>query len=199
MAFRDLISKTTHYLLVKQNTTALHVTFPKRFSKDEEVEVNASFYNESLEAITSPKINLTLTDEKNKTSKFQFGVVGDSYKLSLGKLKPGKYSWFATATFNGKSYKKSGVFVVEDIAIEQLDTYSNQALMNQLAQKTKGKFELLKNYQKIINQIKSRDDITSVSIKDASFNDLIDYKFIALLLLLSLAIEWFLRRWFGGY
>jgi len=83
--------------------------------------------------------------------------------------------------------------------VKELDTYANQALMNQLAQKTKGKFELLKNYQKIIDQIKTRDDITSVSIKDASFNDLIDYKLIALLLLLSLAIEWFLRRWFGGY
>jgi hypothetical protein len=199
VAFRDLINKTTQYLLVKQNTTALHVTFPKRFSKDEEVVVNASFYNESLEAITTPKINLVLTNEKGKTTKSQFGVTGDSYKLSLGKLKPGKYNWVATTAFNGKSYKKSGVFVVEDIALEQLDTYANQALMNQLAQKTKGKFELLKNYQKVIDQIKNRDDITSVSIKDASFNDLIDYKLIALLLLLSLAIEWFLRRWFGGY
>jgi hypothetical protein len=142
---------------------------------------------------------MIVTNEKGKSTKSQFGVAGDSYKLSLGKLMPGKYNWVATSSFNGKPYKKSGVFVVEDIALEQLDTYANQALMNQLAKKTKGKFELLKNYQKVIDQIKNRDDITSVSIKDASFNDLIDYKLIALLLLLSLAVEWFLRRWFGGY
>jgi hypothetical protein len=152
-----------------------------------------------MQAITLPKISLSVKDETGKLTNFQFGVIGDMYKLSLGKMRPGKYSWTASASFNGKSYRKSGVFVVEDIAIEQIDTYANQAVMNQLASKTKGEFELLKNYQKTIDAIKKRNDITSISIKTASFNDLIDYKIIALLLFLTLTIEWFLRRWYGGY
>jgi hypothetical protein len=194
-----LIQKTTNYLVVKQNTSALHVTFPKRFTKDEDIIVNATFYNDAFEAITKPIINLEVTDEKGKKSKLQFGVSGDLYKLTLGKLNPGKYNWTASVKYNGKSHRKTGVFVVEDIAIENLDTYANHNLMNQISMKTNGTFDLLKNYKKTINLIENRDDITSVSYKEAAFNDLIDYKIVFFLLLFLLTTEWFLRRWFGSY
>jgi hypothetical protein len=198
-AFSELIQKTTNYLVVKQNTSALHVTFPKRFTKDEDIIVNATFYNDAFEAITKPIINLEVTDEKGKKSKLQFGVSGDLYKLTLGKLNPGKYNWTASVKYNGKSHRKTGVFVVEDIAIENLDTYANHNLMNQISMKTNGTFDLLKNYKKTIILIKNRDDITSVSYKEAAFNDLIDYKIVFFLLLFLLTTEWFLRRWFGSY
>lgn len=198
-AFSELFQKTTQYLVVKQNTSALQVTFPKRFTKNEDVIVNATYYNEAMEAITKPVIDLEITDEKGKKSKLQFGVSGSMYKISLGKLKPGKYNWVASTKYNGKFSRKTGVFVVEDIALESLDTYANHNLLNQLSSKTKGTFALLKDYKKIIERIKSRDDIVSISHKEASFNDLIDYKLLFFLLLLLLTTEWFLRRWLGSY
>lgn len=198
-AFTELIQKTSQYLLVKQNTSALHVTFPKRFTKEEDIIVNATFYNDVMDAITVPKIWMLVTDEKGKKSKVQFAVSGNFYKLSLGRLNPGKYDWIASTSFNGKSYKKYGVFVVEDISVENLDTYANHSLLNQMAAKTQGKFELLKDYSKTIQSLKNRNDITSISYKEAAFNDLIDYKTLFFLLLFLLTLEWFLRRWFGSY
>jgi hypothetical protein len=198
-AFSEFVQKTTQYLLVKQNKSPLQVTFPNRFTKDEEVILNASFYNEAMQSITKPVIKLQLTDEKGKRTNFQFGVAGDFYKLSLGKMKPGKYAWIASTGFNGKSFRKTGVFIVEDVAIESLDTYSNYQVLNQIAAKTNGQFHFMKDYQKTIDAIKNRDDITSVSFDEASFNDLIDYKTLFGILLLLLSLEWFLRRWFGSY
>jgi hypothetical protein len=197
--FSELIQNSIQYLSVKQNLKALQITFPKRYTKDEEVIVNASFYNESMEPITDPQIQFYLEDQNKKSSKLQFGVSGSAYKLSLGKMKPGKYSWKAFTTFNGKKYVKSGVFVVEDIAIEFQDTYANHPVLQQLANKTKGIFRPLSQYQQIISSIKSREDITTVSYKENSFNELIDYKIIFLLLFLALSAEWFLRRWLGAY
>ncbi len=198
-AFAEFFQKTAQYLVVKQNSYPLQINLPKRFTKDEEVIVNAAFYNEAMQAITKPQIKIKLTDEKGKQSIFQFAVSGDFYKLSLGRLKPGKYLWGASTTFNGKVYQKSGVFVVEDLAVESLDTYSNHQVMYQLASKTKGQFHYLKDFQKTINLIKNRDDITSISFTEASFNDLIDYKLLFFLLLFILSAEWFLRRWLGSY
>jgi len=198
-AYNELVQKTGQYLLVKQNTSSLNVSLPKRFTKDEEVIVNASFYNESLEPTTKPKINFTLTNDKGKRSNLQFAVAGDMYKLTLGKLTPGKYSWTAHTNYNGKKHSKSGVFIVEDIAMESINTWADHTVMRQVAYKTNGRFELLKNYSKIIEMIRDRDDITSVSYKEASFNDLIDYKLFFFILLLLMAGEWFLRRWNGSY
>lgn len=198
-AFSELIHKTTQYLVVKRNSSALNVTLPKRFTKAEDVILNATFYNDAMEAITKPIINLILTDESGKKSKLQFAVAGELYKLALGKLNAGKYTWQASTAYNGKTHKKSGVFVVEDITLERLDSYANHTILNQLAQKTNGKFEVLAQYKKIIATIKSRKDITSVSYKETAFNDLIDYKLIFIILLCLLSTEWFLRRWFGAY
>jgi hypothetical protein len=195
----EIIQKSLQYLLVKQNDSPLRVTMPKRYSKDEEVFVNASFYNESMELITSPIINLSLTDENNKTSKFQFGVVGNMYKLSMGKLNPGKYNWSANTTFNGKNYKKSGVFVVEDISLEQLDNHANHNLLKQLTKQSNGAFNELKDYKKSIDAILKRGDIATVSYKETAFNDLIDQRMLFFILLFLLSYEWFMRRWHGSY
>jgi hypothetical protein len=198
-SFNELIMKITQYLLVKQNNAALRVTLPKRFTKNEEVIVNASFYNEAMDAITSPKIDFSIKNEDGKVSKYQFGAVGNLYKLSLGKLKPGKYDWTAKTTHNGKAYNKSGVFVVEDIDLELLTNAANQTVLNQLASASNGAVYPLKDFEKLLNSIEKRGDITSVEYREASFDGLIDYKWIFFLLLLFLTAEWFLRRWLGAY
>ncbi len=197
--FSELIQNSIQYLSVKQNQKALQVNFPKRYTKDEEVIVNASFYNESMEPITEPEIQFSLEDQNRKSSKFQFGTTGNGYKLSLGKLKPGKYRWKAFTVFNGKKYVKNGEFVVEDIAIEYLDNQANHTVLEQIANKTKGSFKPLAQYRQIISLLKSRDDIATISYKENSFNELIDYKVLLFILFLSIALEWFLRRWFGAY
>lgn len=197
--FSELITKTVQFLVVKENGDQLKITTPKRFTKAEEVTINASFYNESMEPITTPIIDFKLVNSSGKTINNQFSVVGDFYKLNLGKLNPGKYTWYAKTNFNSKTFKKSGVFIVEDIGIEDLDNAANHGVLQQLSKASKGAFYPLNKYDNLINTLKNRKDITSVSYEEISFNDLIDYKVIFFLSLLLLSIEWFLRRWFGAY
>jgi len=197
--FKELFGKVFNYLLVKRQGAGLHVEFPKRFTIDEEVIVNASFYNASLEPITKPSIAMKITDEKGKTYQSQFGVLGTGYKLSLGKLKAGKYRWAAKTSWDGKNYEKKGVFVVEDIQIEKAETAANHGVMKQLADMSGGKFYELKNYVKLLAYIEKRGDITTVSVQETSFDDLIEYWWYFVLLFLTMASEWFLRRYYGGY
>jgi hypothetical protein len=198
-AFNEFFSKITNYLLVKQQGAGLRIEFPNRFTIDEEVLVNASFYNSSLEPITTPKISIEVKDQKGKKYKSQFGLVGTSYKLALGKLKSGNYSWSAKTTFNGKSYSKKGNFLVEDIQIEKTESNANQGVMKQLSKQSNGKFYLLKDYKKTIEDISNRKDITTISYAETSFDDLIEYIVIFILIFLLLSGEWFLRRWYGSY
>lgn len=197
--FKELFGKVFNYLLVKRQGAGLHVEFPKRFTIDEEVIVNASFYNASLEPITKPAISMKITDEKGKTYQSQFGVLGTGYKLSLGKLKAGKYRWSAKTTWDGKTYEKKGVFVVEDIQIEKAETAANHGVMKQLAGMSGGKFYELKNYAKLLADIEKRGDIATVSVQETTFDDLIEYWWYFVLLFLTMASEWFLRRYYGGY
>jgi hypothetical protein len=199
VGYREFLQKTSSFLTIKQNTSALRITLPNRFTKNEEVIVNASFYNESMAPITTPKIQFTLKDEDKKVSKMEFATYGEGYKLSLGKLKPGKYEWTATTSHAGKTYSKTGAFVVENITLEGLDTYANHNLLIEMSDKSKGKFEQLANYDKLLDAISKREDISSVSYKETNYLDLIDYKWLFFLLLFFLTLEWFGRRINGIY
>lgn len=198
-AFNELFSKIGQYLMVKQNSEPLRVTLPKRFSTDQPVIINATVLNASLEPITSETVQFVLTDENGKESKLQFGAMTSNYRLDLGRLKAGKYSWTASTQVAGKRHSKTGVFVVEDRNVENLDTRANHTVLNQIAQKSGGRFRELKDYKKSIEELKNREDLTTISYQDSSFNDLIDYWWIAFLLLLVFGTEWFFRRWLGAY
>ncbi len=198
-AFNELFGKVFNLLLVKKQGAGLRIEFPKRFTIEQDVLVNASFYNSSLEPITTPKITIEITDQNGKKYKSQFGVLGNGYKLALGKLKAGSYSWIANTSFAGRTYVKKGSFLVEDIQLEKMESNSNQGVMKQLAKQSNGGFYLLKDYDKLLNDIAKREDITTMSYAISSFDDLIDFIWLFVFIFFLLSSEWFLRRWFGSY
>lgn len=197
--FEELIQKTSQFLVVKQNASSLRITLPRRFSKGEEVKIKAEFYNESLELITKPKIAFTLLDESGHKSNFEFGVTGNFYTLPLGTLKPGKYTWTASTTHDGKKHAKNGIFVVEDIEIEAIETSANHAILQQISTNSNGKFYALANYKQLLNDIEKREDIVEMSYQESAFNDLLDYVWLLILICILLGAEWFLKRWNGAY
>jgi hypothetical protein len=198
-SFNELFQKIAQYLLVKQNASSLRVTFPKRFTKADEIWVKAEFYNESMDLITTPIVQLAVKDDNGKLFKSEFAVTGNFYNLTLGKLKPGKYTWEASCSHNEKKYSKKGVFIVEDIQIENLDTRSNYSVLEQISTVSNGKFYPLSKANNLLIDINEREDMVSVSYKESSFESLIDYKLLFIVLILLFGVEWFLRRRWGAY
>lgn len=197
--FNELIQKSVQYLVVKKNTDALRVNLPRRFNVNDDVIINAEFYNSSLERITDPTISYVLTDENKDKVDYTFAKNELDYRLSLGKLPVGKYDWRAKTSFNGKSYEKSGSFVVNDISLENLETSANHNLLQQIADNSNGKFYELKNINKMLDDIDKRTDIVTITSDESTFKDIIDYKWLFFLLIILLGLEWFLRRRVGSY
>ena len=197
--FNELIQKSVQYLVVKKNTDALRVNLPRRFNVNDDVIINAEFYNSSLERITEPSISYVLTDEKGDKVDYTFAKGELDYRLSLGKLPVGKYGWRAKTSFNGKNYEKSGSFVVNDISLENLETSADHNLLQQIAENSNGKFYTLKNVNRMLNDIDKRTDIVTVTSDESTFKDIIDFKWLFFLLILLLGGEWFLRRRIGSY
>jgi hypothetical protein len=197
--FNEFIQKITQYLVVRQNSSPFIVSLPRRISKSEEFVVKAEFYNEAMDLITTPIVNFELKNEGGKVSKFEFGQSGNAYRLNCGRLLPGKYDWKANTKFHGKTYSKSGTFVVEDVVIEDLDNQADHRVLRQMASQTNGKFFKLSELNQLYGELSKRDDLVHISYAESTFIDLIDWKLLFFLLLLALVAEWSLRRFFGGY
>lgn len=198
-SFNELIQKTLQYLTVKQNQEPLRINLPKRFNEVDDIIINAEFYNSSFEPIVTPDISLMITDSESKEHKYSFAKNDKDYVVSLGKLNKGEYKWKATTSFEGKTYMKDGVFVVENTSIESMSTHANHNLLQQIASKSNGKFLKLAQINSIFNEIDSRKDIGNISYEESSFKDLVDWKLLFVILILLLGVEWFLRRYNGSY
>ena len=195
--FNDLIDKTIQYLTVPGRSKGLSVRFPKKINKQKEVIVNGVFYNSSLEAITSPVLNLKITDENSKTYTTQFSVYEDGYQAQLGKLNPGKYSWEVEGEFKNKTERKSGVFIVEDIDQERAESVANHSVLKQLSAQSNGGFYKLSEANEFIEDLSQRTEIESVSFSEESSFKLIDYTWYLILCIFFLGGEWFIKRVHG--
>tara|TARA_R110002072_G_scaffold10821_2_gene50005 strand:+ start:6719 stop:8812 length:2094 start_codon:yes stop_codon:yes gene_type:complete len=204
--FNELIQKTVQYLTVKKNSDPLRINLPNRVTTNDDITLNAEFYNSSFERITEPTISLVLMDREGIKVNYEFAKNSKDYVLSLGKLPEGKYEWKASAEFDrsndragGKRFEKSGVFVVDDVSKEAMNSYANHNLLQQIANKTNGQFYELNKVSNLLNDLDQRKDLVSISYQESSFDDLIDWKWLFFLVIVLLGTEWFIRRYSGDY
>jgi hypothetical protein len=198
-AFDVFIGEICSYLLVKKEGSGLRVQAPKKCNASENCVLNASFYNEALQAITSPKIYWELDYEHKKLRKGNFNTKGSFYQQQFGKLKPGRYYWKAYTTHDQKKYVKTGAFVVEDIDLEQLESAARHTTLYQLANQTDAKVFGLKDFQQLINVLEKKEELVALRTENHEFNPLLDYLILFFFLLSILVAEWFLRRYHGSY
>lgn len=198
-AFEELVGKTVQYLAVRSNTSKLRIQMPKRFDEDDEVVINASFYNDSYEPITSVPIDFNLEDPKGKTASYEFIPRENNYFLPLGYLNTGLYQWSASATFEGETYTKSGSFVVKKIELEALSTRANHAVLNQLSKNNEGQFFKFVDRENLFDAIQSREDLVPISYESTAYKKLIDYFWWFILVIVLFSAEWFMRRYNGAY
>ena len=92
-----------------------------------------------------------------------------------------------------------GYFIIDDIQLEQNNSSANHTVLKQLAIQSNGKYRFLKDYEKSLNEIALRDDITAIQYEEKKFLSLIDLKWLFGLLIILLALDWFTRRFMGSY
>jgi hypothetical protein len=198
-AFDAFVGEICAYLMVKKEGSGLRIQAPKKLSTSENCILNATFYNEALQAITSPKINWELDYEHKKIRKGNFATKGAFYQQQLGKLKPGRYYWKASTVHNQKKYVKTGAFIVEDINLEQLESSARHTTLYQLANQTDAKVLAIKDYNKLISLLDKKEDLVALRTETHQFDPLLDYLLLFFVLIGLLIAEWFLRRYHGSY
>lgn len=196
--FNSLMDKITQYLVLKKDASNLRVKLARFNSSLEDVRVQAEFYNDNLERITSANIQFIL-NKGEEENVYDFANTAEAYHLNIGKLPAGQYTWKAQATFNGKSFEKEGELVVNAVIKEDLDTKANHLLLQQIAANSQGKFFTLGQQEALVNELSKRGDITPITYTRSTYKDLIDFTGLFVLVVALLTAEWFLRRYNGAY
>ena len=193
--FDRLVEKMIVYASMQHGKDRFRVVAERIYRDNEPVTLQAELYDDNYELVNTPQVQLTLaTPQGNKT--YDFNPSGSSYSLSLGSLTPGQYSYTASTTFNGTPYTASGIFVVEQLNLEQLNLTADHSLLNTIARTTGAVMLQPDQCSSLPQLLQQRDDLKSVVYSHTRYTELLNLPLIFILLVLLLAAEWALRKYF---
>ena len=198
-SFDDLISKLIQYLSTKEDRRRLRV-YPinAEFYDFEKVVFETEVYNEIYERVYDQKINLTLTDEEGKTTRYSYTVTEGNTRYEISGLPKGIYRYAATANVQNRAETSAGEFTIKDLQLESLNNTADHNLLQQLAKKTGGKFYLPNQLQTLEKDLlENRKQNIIHSTEDIA--EMINLKWIFFILLALVSLEWVARKYQGGY
>jgi hypothetical protein len=191
----NLISRSVQYLSLKDDKRKFKAyTVKNTFDENENININAVLYNDSYVAVNKPDVNIQIKNESGKAYKYVFSRTEAAYQLDAGSLPPGNYSYEATTNFGNKPYKASGMFYVNNIVAEYQQTIANHQLLGTMASQSNGKMFMPKDLLKIADAIEGNEEIKTISYEDRKYEELINFKWLFVLIMLLLTIEWFFRK-----
>lgn len=195
-AFNQMVQQLSKYLYLKEEKSSFVLDYQKRFQEDENVIIKAQLYNKNFEKINTPEIYLELKDSKKNLFKYQMSKTMDDYKVDLGRFPPGEYELIAKTELNGKKVQKTGKFVVQEIMIESVDLQAKHLALRSISKLSGGKFYSMNNAYALLEDLKAletKDKVFYEKLKE----ELIHFRWLAILIIIISSIEWFLRKWYG--
>lgn len=197
--FSEWVWKTVQYVTVKEDKSRFRLQVNKRFKETESVRFSAEWYDKTYEKSQSAEIGLELTDELGNSFSYAFVLGNIGYSVDLGNLKPGMYSYVATAKESNETLKKSGSFIVEKVDLEWVNTTADFDILRKLASRTNGSFFTVNQLTELATIFDDKTKFPSITYTSEEKKEILHFKWLFALILLLLSGEWMLRKQKGRY
>ena len=198
-AFNEIVNKIVQYLSVKVDKSLFRIYGKNNFNENDDIEFDAEVYNASYELVNEPDVTLTITDDKDNRYPFTFNRTANAYHLNAGNLPVGTYRYSARVNSNGKILTADGEFVVTALNVETTNTIADHNLLYNLSEKRGGEIVFPSQLDRLVDDIKSRDDIKTVVYTQLRYTEILNLPWLLALIIGLLSLEWFMRKRAGGY
>ncbi|KQC02506.1 hypothetical protein [Pedobacter sp. Hv1] len=191
----ELISKTIQYLSVKDDKRKFKAYSSKNtYEENENVILNATLYNDAYEPVNTPDVKTQIKNAEGKVFNYTFSKFGAAYRLDAGTLPQGNYTYIATTNLGDQKYTAAGAFYVNALIAEYQQTTANHQLLYTMAQQNNGKMVMPNNLLNLADEIEKSGQVKTISYEDRKYEELISLKWLFILIVALLSIEWFLRK-----
>jgi len=197
--FDEFISKIVTYTAIKDKKTKFRVTAERMYHEDESVVIGAELYNDSYELTNSPEIQIEVRNSKDRKYSFAFSKTEKTYTLDAGVFPQGDYTYKAVTKIENKSVAAEGAFSVIPVNIESEDIIARHSDLNSLSKNHGGKMFYPQNIDKLADEILNNEDIKAISHFEKTLKAIIDFPLFFFLILGLVSLEWFFRKYYGGY
>ncbi|MEP2670450.1 MAG: hypothetical protein ABJH04_15720 [Cyclobacteriaceae bacterium] len=197
--FDDVFSKLIQYLSTREDKRKFR-SFPlqNEFTASEPVIFESQIYNELFEQVFGQKIDIELVNEKGEKFQYSYITSPANSRYRIGGLTEGVYTYNSSTDINGVKQSVKGEFLVAEQNIESQNLTADFNLLRQWSANTGGNFYPVSDLQKLETDFASVE-AQSLIRSEESFNPLINLKLVFFFLLALISVEWFTRKYMGGY
>jgi hypothetical protein len=194
--FDIFIDKTIQFLASSTARKNLIVTHENFYNSGDAIEISAQYFNKNYEFDEKARLTITAVNKDTKQTKsYDLLKSGNTYKVSLDGLTAGTYNFTVKEMSSNASY--SGQFDVLDFDIEKQFVNPDVARLSQLANQTNGQIYLPNQVDDLIQSLLANENYKTIEKETIKKTPIIDWVWLLVLIALSLAAEWFIRKYNG--
>jgi hypothetical protein len=190
------VDKIIQFLASNDSKKSLVVNHESFYNSGEAIEILASYFNKNYEFDEKARLTISVTNIKTKQTKNYDLLKGNnSFKVNLDGLSDGGYN-FSVKELNSKT-SHSGHFEILDFDIEKQFVNPDVEKLNQLATQTQGKLHYPNQVDSLIKSLLENENYKAIQKEIVTKTPLIDWVWLLIFIAITLASEWFLRKYNG--
>jgi hypothetical protein len=190
------IDKIIQYLSTNSAKKSLLVEHESFYNSGETIEIFAQYFNKSYELEENANLSITLTNKNTKSTKnYNFSKANNGYQAIFDGLTPGNYAFQVKETTSNASY--NGTFEVLDFDVEKQFVNPDVSKLQQLANQNNGEIIYPNQIEKLLQKLLQKNTYLPVEKTIIKNSPLIDSLWLLVIIVVSLAIEWFTRKYNG--
>ena len=184
------------YLSNQKSYDKIIVSHELIFDGTKPIKIYAKSFDENFNLKSNDNLVIEISS-KNLLNPIIYDMISKngSYEINLDNLIPDKYSY--TVALDGGKLSKKGEFEILPFNMETRFVNSNYRQLEKLANMSGGKSFNYHEYQNLIDELVKNDQFKSVKKFEKKSLPLININYLLLLFLVSLSIEWFMRKYNG--
>lgn len=198
-AFDEVFGKLIQYLSTSDDKSKFR-SYPvkQQFSDTETVVFESQVYNDIYEPVYGNTVTLELTNEQSKKYQYNYVISPGNARYEIGGLKEGVYRYRSSAEIKGKKEEVRGQFLVTAQQAELQNLTADFDLLRKLSSSTGGQFYKASEIEKLKSNLTTKEATGKIHSEE-KYDSLLNLKWVFFLLLTLASMEWFLRKYFGGY
>lgn len=194
--FDNFIDKLVQYAASNKRKTRLDLSYDSFYYGNSAIKISAQYFDKNYIFDGRSSINATVIQKETKEQyKAPFILKGNYYELDLSNLAAGDYNF--TVQVADQGLQRSGSFTIIPFEAELQFLNADIQALTQLADENEGEIYSLNQAENLISLLVSDDRYRPLQKSSEKVVPLIDRKWLLGLVILFLAIEWFMRKYHG--
>lgn len=190
--FDEFFGKIIQFLASNKRKERLSVEYESFYNSGDRIIFQAHYFDENYEFDPRGKLSIQVKNkETEETEQFPFLLKNNNYEVNLSSLRAGEYDF--TVQVDGENLKDSGEFTIVDFDIEKQFLNADVDKLKRISES----LYFTDKEEELVNDLLKNDDFKVIQKSKTVTSTLIDWWYLLLIIVLSLSVEWFMRKYRG--